>query len=280
MADASGAAALFRVGLFQFAPVFGAVRDNLDALEETLARSERADLYVLPELFATGYQFISREEAMELAEPFPDGVTTKRLLRLAVERKTTFVAGLAERAGGVLYNSAVAVSPAGALAHYRKIHLFAEEKEWFSPGDLELSVFSAPAQESSAAARVGTMICFDWRFPEVARTLTLRGADLLAHPANLVHRHCPDAMMTRALENRVFAATANRAGSEARGGKSPLRFTGFSQVVSPAGERLLRMGESETGIRVVAIDLAAARDKRVTAWNDALGDRRPAFYEQ
>lgn len=267
-----GGGVLFRIGVFQFAPAFGEIEKNLARVEAAVKTSERADLVVLPELFATGYQFVSHAEVRGLAEPVPEGPTTQFLLRLAKERRCVIVGGLAEKDGEAVYNAAVSVGVEGVLVLYRKIHLFAEETVWFRPGDRPLPVFEA------RGAKVGLMICFDWRFPEAARTLALRGADLLAHPANLVHPHCPEAMITRSLENRVFSATANRTGAEARGGKEKIRFTGRSQVVSPAGERLLAMGAEEEGLRVAGVDVALARDKRVTPRNDILRDRRPEFY--
>jgi predicted amidohydrolase len=267
--------AFFRIGVFQFAPAFGEVDKNLARVEKAVGTSGRADLVVLPELFATGYQFVSHAEVSALAEPVPGGPTTQFLLRLAKERRCVVVGGLAEKDGEAVYNAAVSAGPeGGVLALYRKIHLFAEETVWFRPGGRPLPVFEA------GGARVGLMICFDWRFPEAARTLALRGADILAHPANLVHPHCPDAMVTRSLENRVFSATANRTGAEARGGKEEIRFTGRSQVVSPEGERLLAMDAEEESFRVVEIDPALARDKCVTPQNDILRDRRPEFYER
>ncbi|UCF80091.1 MAG: acyltransferase [Acidobacteriota bacterium] len=266
--------AFFRIGVFQFAPAFGEVDKNLARVEKAVEASERADLVVLPELFATGYQFVSHAEVGKLAEPVPGGPTTQFLLRLAKERCCVVVGGLAEKDGEAVYNAAVSVGSNGVLALYRKIHLFAEETVWFRPGDRPLPVFEA------RGTRVGIMVCFDWRFPEAARTLTLRGTDILAHPANLVHPHCPDAMVTRSLENRVFSATANRTGAEERGGKEKISFTGRSQVVSPEGERLIAMDAEEENFRVVEIDPALARDKHVTPQNDILRDRRPEFYER
>ncbi|MBH0208918.1 MAG: hypothetical protein HP495_10495, partial [Nitrospira sp.] len=94
-----------------------------------------ADLLVLPELFASGYQFLSREEAQRLAEPVPDGPTVRRLVDIAKSRKLHLVAGLPERSGSVCYNSAVVVGPSGFLGCYRKTHLFYEETQFFTPGD-------------------------------------------------------------------------------------------------------------------------------------------------
>ena len=74
------------------------------------------------------------------------------------------------------------------------------------------------------------LICFDWRFPETSRALALLGADVIAHPSNLVFPNAQKAMLTRSLENRVYTVTANRTGTERRpGGTVP--FTGRSQIV-------------------------------------------------
>ena len=81
------------------------------------------------------------------------------------------------------------------------------------------------------------MICFDWFFPETARSLALLGADIIAHPANLVLPYCQKAMITRCLENRVFAVTANRIGQEKRG-EDDFQFTGASQIISYDGKVL------------------------------------------
>ena len=162
-----------KVGYFQFNPVFGEVTRNLNSASERLAQVE-CDLLVLPELFATGYQFVSTGEARALAEEVPNGPTTTRLVELAGARNMYLVAGLAERAGDRVYNSAVLVGPSGLVGLYRKTHLFDEEMLHFSPGDTGFPVFDI------GQARVGVMVCFDWFYPESARTLALKGADLIA----------------------------------------------------------------------------------------------------
>jgi len=100
-----------KVGYFQFAPVFGDVTRNLARMSQRLSTVE-CDLMVLPELFNTGYQFVSVDEVRALAEEIPGGPTTEQLLKLAAERRMHLVAGLAERAGNRLYNSAVLWGPA------------------------------------------------------------------------------------------------------------------------------------------------------------------------
>jgi predicted amidohydrolase len=164
------------------------------------------------------------------------------------------------------------VGPGGHLASYRKIHLFGMETAFFLPGDRPFSTCDV------GGVRVGIMICFDHLFPEAARSLALLGADVIAHPANLVLPGVAQRTMeVRALENGIFAATANRVGSEARNGNE-LRYTGQSQIVGPNGNVLVRLSEDRPEIAVVEIDISRARDKAVTSRNDKLADRRPHLY--
>ena len=261
-----------KVGYFQFSPVFGEVKRNLDTVSERLARAE-CDLLVLPELFNSGYQFVSTEEARALAEEVPGGPTTTRLIQIAADRRMHLVAGLAERAGDRIYNSAVLVGPKGLIGVYRKTHLFFEETLFFAPGDTGFPVFDI------GAARVGLMVCFDWYYPESARTLALKGADIIAHPSNLVLPNCPDSMVTRCLENRVFAVTCNRIGSEERGGKKKLTYIGNSEVVTPKGEIITRAKSDQEELAIVDIDPLEARNKKLNPYNDLLAGRRPEFYK-
>ena len=260
-----------RVGLYQNHPVFGDVKGNVERAVEVLSTIE-TDLMVLPELFNTGYQFVSKAETEALAEEIPSGTTCKAMISLAKEREMFLVFGLAERKGDQLYNSAAVVGPRGFLGKYRKTHLFAEEKFFFDPGDTGFRVFDM------GRARIGVMICFDWIFPESSRVLAVLGADILCHPANLVLPHCQAAMLTRSFENGVFSITANRVGTEARGGKQALRFTGKSQIVDHLGRVLAHLGEDESGLLLTDIDPSLARDKQITGQNDRMKDRRPEFY--
>ncbi len=261
-----------KVGFVQNNPVFGDIEANLSNVERLLV-DIRADLVVLPELFSTGYQFADRQEALKHAEPVPDGPTTRTLLQLANKLQTAFVAGIAEREGHEVYNSAVILGPEGYIGKYQTIHLFDREKDLFQPGNKLPPVFLI------GEARVGVMICFDWQFPETARILALKGADIIAHPSNLVLPHCPQAMITRCLENRVFAITADRAGTEDHvAGTPPLSFIGQSQIVDPDGQVLYRASEDKEEMKIVEIDLGKARDKSINEKNDLFADRRQDLY--
>ncbi|HXC62209.1 MAG TPA: nitrilase-related carbon-nitrogen hydrolase [Nitrospiria bacterium] len=262
-----------RIGFFQFAPVFGEVKTNVEYAIRRLSGLE-ADLMVLPELFTSGYQFVSKQEVRELAEEIPKGPTTSRLIELARDRKMIIAAGLPERKGKRYFNSSVLVGPKGFITVYRKIHLFYEEKLWFSPGDIEFRVHHI------GGVRIGIMVCFDWFFPESVRSLALSGAEIICHPSNLVLPYCPDAMVIRCLENRVFAVTANRIGAEQRGGKPPLTYIGQSEVVNPKGMILYRAKPDEEDIAVVEVNPKEARNKRINTYNDLFRDRRTKFYKR
>ncbi|RJQ38892.1 MAG: acyltransferase [Nitrospiraceae bacterium] len=261
-----------RAGFYQFAPRFGDIKYNLQKVLDAAASVE-TDLLVLPELFNTGYQFTSEDEAKSLSEKIPSGCTTDALIKLSAKKKVYIVAGIAENHEGKTYNSAVLTGPDGLIGVYRKTHLFYEEKLWFSQGDTGFKVWQTPL------GNIGIMICFDWFFPEAARTLALRGADIIAHPSNLILPHCPDAMVTRCIENRVFAVTANRTGSEQRGDKERLTFIGKSQIISPAGKILRRASEDKDEIAVAEININEARNKNLNSMNDLFGDRKKEFYE-
>lgn len=257
-----------KVAAVQTSPVFGEIERNIDTALDLVP--EGLDLAVLPELFATGYQFRDRDELAHHAETL-EGPICERLRVHAAVTGTTLVAGLAERDGDRFFNSSVLVRPDGSTELYRKVHLFWDEKSIFEPGDLGFPVFEA------CGTTLGMMICFDWVFPEAARSLALAGAQVLCHPSNLILAFCPDAMITRCLENRVFAITANRVGTEARVEGKSLTFSGLSQVCGPLGAAPARLDATEVGVVTSDIDLARA-DKCLTPRNDLWEDRRPDQY--
>ncbi len=260
-----------KAGYYQFTPEFGDRKKNLAAIREKLSNC-RADLMILPELCTTGYQFCSTEEARDLAEEIPGGDSVRELTDIAYDNGKYIIAGIAESDGGSLYNTAVIVGPEGYIGKYRKIHLFYEENLWFTPGDDLPQVFDLDG------VKVGILICFDWIFPEVFRILALEGADLIALPANLVLPYCQDAMRTRSIENKVYVAVANRTGSEERGGKDRLTFTGASRITDPKGNVIASSPVDAEDIRIVEIDIELSRNKEINEYNRVLASRRPDVY--
>jgi predicted amidohydrolase len=259
-----------RVALYQNNPVFGKIEENINTALDDI-KGHTFGLLVLPELFATGYQFKDIKEGLALADRAGEGQTFISLKNLAQARDALIVYGFPEEENGHLYNSSMAVLPDGSFFCYRKTHLFDTEKSIFSPGNT--GFFTIDFKES----KIGMMICFDWRFPEAARKLALLGAQIICHPSNLVLPHCPDAMITRALENNLFTVTANRIGDENRTG-NPLHFIGNSRIISPGGKILADLDENNTGFIACEINPAEADNKAIIGGNDIFSDRRPEYY--
>ncbi len=259
-----------KIAVVQTNPVLGRRQENL-AKSLALMETKQADLYVLPELAMEGYHFSTQAQAASLAGPAGQGPVFEAIRNFAKSRQAYVCYGFAEKTQEGLYNSANLVGPDKLVSTYRKTHLFAREKLFFKPGNTGFQVFDLPF------GKVGMMICFDWIFPEAMRSLALKGAQLILHPANLVLPYCPEAMKTRCLENRVFSATANRIGQE-KGPEKDLTFIGMSEIVAPDGDIKIRLGNDTEGIGMLECDLKEALDKTVTPYNDLFKDRQSSFY--
>jgi predicted amidohydrolase len=258
-----------RAGILQFRPQKGDVDANLKTIRRFLVR-RKFDLAVIPELATTGYNFSRREEIRALAED-RRGKSFAFMAELAAKTDGAIVWGMIEKSGRKIYNSAVLTTPEGDHHVYRKTHLFFREKLLFDPGNTGFRVFTW------RKVRIGLMICFDWIFPEAARSLALAGSQIICHPSNLVMHYCQDAMVTRSLENAVYCITTNRVGTE----KIPevsLTFTGRSQMTDPKGNRLIRFGKTEEGFMAVKITPETSDIKSMNRYNDVLADRRVGMY--
>lgn len=261
----------YRVSVLQYRPDFLDVEGNLKRVVAMLTPL-KTDLVVLPELAFTGYLFATREEVERVAESPPDGLVFTTLVALSMENDMSILYGFPEKEGGIFYNSSVLINPDGSYHVYRKVHLYNREKLWFEPGEEGFAVHQA-----KGGVKIGQMICFDWSFPEAARSLALKGAQILCHPSNLVLPWAQEAMKTRSLENRVFSITSNRTGTEENGGIS-YYFTGKSQILGKTGEILIRLNDDEEAVYTVVIDPNDALDKRISELNNAFSDRRPSMY--
>jgi predicted amidohydrolase len=192
----------------------------------------------------------------------------------AVGHSTVVIGGFAERSDdGRLYNSALIALPDNSWKVYRKTHLFYKEHTVFTPGDTGFFMVEWDG------VRYGTMICYDWRFPESSRALALHGADIIAHPSNLVAAKSlwGPTMCTRALENKMIAVTANRSGSEEHEGER-LTFSGESQIVDMNGRPLATAGVDDECVITAEVRPIATRSKSFNEFNDILADRRPEMY--
>lgn len=285
---------MLTIAVAQTAPAFlDIARNYQNALE--LIGSVEADLYLFPELFLSGYTFSDEEEVARVALE-QDNFYFDGFKKLSEERGIAICGGYAEAGGPsprsdtgqgsggarrretgfrpaeTFYNSSFFIAEGKLKGHYRKTHLFYRETQFFAPGDSGFSVVEYHG------TRFGMMICFDWIFPEAARSLALLGAQVVLHPANLVLPYCQRAMFARAVENRVFVATANRVGSESNTQGDDLTFTGASQVVAPNGEYLLSFSETEAAIKSIEIDPTSADNKALNQFNTLFEDRRPEMY--
>ncbi len=271
------------VACAQYAVRDGDPKTNLErsvrAIQE--AADAGADLVVLPELANSGCDFSSREQALKLAEEVGEtrgnlGGLMLRAWKEALEKSGVFiVGGFLEREGGSLYNSAAVIGP-GFFGRYRKTHLWDGEKLLYEAGR-DLPTFDTPL------GRIGVLICYDAWFPEAARTLALRGADLLCIPANAPGDWVPEDQrrddltmlnvyaISYANANRLFVASANRVGDG---------YLGRSCIVDCTGG-VLAFGSAEKEELVNAeVDVGRARyEKRLTEHSHAFRDRNPGAYE-
>jgi predicted amidohydrolase len=239
-----------RALLAQLRPEPRNVEANLARVRETLERSEGADLVAFPELFLGGYE-LSDPEAVSISL---DGPEVMELRAAARERETAIVVGAAERTDRGVANSALCINRQGELAGvYRKTHLFGAERDAYLEG-------RGLATVELAGRRLGIMICFDVEFPEVARTLALRGADLLvtisANPTEFRRDH--DVFVpARALENGLPHLYVNRVGDQ-----DGIAFAGSSIAIDPEGGVLADTGSDAEQLLVADVGDAGRRDER------------------
>ncbi len=257
-------------GILQFKPKFKDVGANLKTIAKLIGR-KKFDLMVLPELATTGYNFYDRQDALEVAET-KRGQSFAFFAKLSAKAGGAICWGVAEKSGKKLYNSAVLTTPEGNHHIYRKTHLFFREKTIFDPGNTGFKVYQWNG------LRLGVMICFDWIFPEAARTLALKKAQIICHPSNLVMHFCQDAMVTRSIENGVYCITTNRTGTEDNG-IVDLTFTGRSQVTDIRGQRLMTFSKTEQGVKTVKLDPILSDTKNVNSYNNVVSDRRREYYK-
>ncbi len=258
-----------KIGFLQMRSRFGEVKSNVKKAISLLNKVSDATI-VLPELFNTGYLFKNQAELAALAESVQGGYTVGEMKKIAKKQHLNLIFGMAQKSGRNIFNSAVYVSQKGKVDVYQKVHLFDREKLFFTPGRSTRVV-------TDGKAKLGMMICFDWMFPEMARVLTLQGANILVHPANLILPWGQNAMKVRSIENGVFSVTANRVGIEKRGTMS-LSFTGESQIVSPRGEVLVSAGDRSEVLKVIDINIEEADNKNINSANNLLSDRVPSIY--
>lgn len=260
-----------KIALVQNNPIFGEKDNNISNLLLMMEQND-AELYVLPEMSYTGYQAKSAEEVRALADRI-DSDNVMRFAEWSKHHDKAVIFGFPEAAeDGKIYNSSLFVTPEGQKFIYRKSHLFYNEKIFYAPGNTGFFV------NEWRGVKIGQAICFDWYFSESFRTLALLGADIIAHSTNLVMPYCQRAMFARAIENKIYIATANRIGEENRT-EEKFVYTGQSVLVNPSGEYLIYAPKDKTGVFTAEIDTKFSRNKQLNCFNDVFEDRREFLYK-
>ncbi|GAB7387734.1 carbon-nitrogen hydrolase [Bacillaceae bacterium] len=272
--------ALQKIAVVQAAFAAGDVSYNLQRMRAFVRackeRHPTVKLVLFPELAATGY-FLSPH--LRACAEKKDGPIFREMSAVARENGVYVGYGYAEKeeaAEQKMYNSFALLDDEGNLAaHYRKIHLTALERDLFAPGR-EFVTADTPL------GKVGLLICWDLAFPEAARKLALRGAELLLAPSAWERPH-EDAYlrfgMARALDNTVFLATCNHVGRSVGGTGGELHFFGDSRIFAPDGSILAHMEQDAEGILVGEISLSK-REELKRSFYTMLEERRTDLYGQ
>jgi predicted amidohydrolase len=258
------------------------------------AAAERVELVLFPELVIHGH---CTPNTWALAEPVPDGPSVARLVDIARRHRLTLCAGLSEKERDIVYNTAVLVGPGGYIGKQRKLHLSRDEVFYYK-GGRELPVFDI------GPCKVGTVICYDNQFPEVARVLALRGADviLMPHAGRFkLWRDTPESEAAarrysheflkkyalRARENVCFAVLADQVG---RAGSVDLwppdsenqpHHAGAALIWGPDGNLLASTQEEHIREEMIVTTLDAgllARERALA--NYMLRTRRPELFAE
>ena len=254
-----------------------------------------AELILFPELVLHGH---CTPNTWEIAEQVPDGPSTQRLIEMAKKYNAVLSVGLSEKENDLVYNTQVLVGPDGYIGKQRKLHLSRDEILFYK-GGRELPVYDI------GKCKVGMIICYDNQFPELARILALRGADILLmpHAARVkmwddtpesmaaARQHTHDFFIScygmRARENACFALFANQAGRAGyvdmypRDSPNQPHHCGGCLAFAPDGELLASSQRDIIQDETVVLDFQAKRlvDERSLA-NYTLKTRRPELYAE
>ena len=259
----------------QTGPKMDDVDYNLSRMEALFRNALEAhpdtDLVVFPELATSGYQcgerFHQWAETADASSP-----SIQRMGKLARTYGTHVVFGMPERDPDdpkILYNTQIFLDDHGKLiGQYRKIHLFDSEKKIFTPGDT-FKVFD------TSIGRIGLFICYDAFFPEAARILAIKGAQLLVNSTNWESPYSYDmdtVMTARALENTVYLACCNRIGTD-----TTLSFFGHSRILNPLGQVTSDVEGEVEDFTYASLDYDRAEQMKKDYYT-MLTERRPELY--
>lgn len=266
----------------------------LQAIDGWCARAaaDHVELVLFPELVVQGH---CTPNTWELAEAVPDGRSTARLCEIAKRHRLTLCAGLSEKENDIVFNTAVLVGPGGYIGKQRKLHLSRDETFYYK-GGREIPVFDI------GPCKVGVVICYDNQFPEIARVLALRGAEVILMPhaarfktwddtpaSEKAARHRSHDFVRvyalRARENSCFCVLTDQAGRAGyvpqwpRDSENQPHHAGVAMIWGPGGDLLASTQEEQVReeMIVAALDPALIARERSLA-NYMLRTRRPELF--
>ncbi|MFT0877672.1 carbon-nitrogen hydrolase family protein [Rhodopseudomonas sp. G2_2311] len=230
-----------------------------------------AELIVFPECMDTGYLFDSPEHCRELAETLTEGPFVKALAALSRKHGVYIASGITEwdPAKQKIFNTGIMFDRKGEVAcHYHKQFLATHDQNWFAFGERGCPVVDTDL------GKIGLLICFDGRIPEIFRAMTMQGAEVIVDMANFFAMDQADMWgPARSYENGVWLVAATKAGYE-----RSIYYPGGSMIVDPKGRVLSKVPYDTHGMSIATIDLDAAADKSIYTANDKIADRRPETY--
>lgn len=249
----------------QFNITLGDICTNLTHVQQSLEKlaQDGVQLAVLPEMWATGFAYKELNSLAEQTEGLVSG-----LAELSAKYHMVIIGSLPEPHDGKVFNTAYVLDNGKLLGKYRKIHLFSlmQEDRSFDSGDSWLLI-------DSSVGKIGVFICYDLRFPELARRLAIEGAEILVVPGEWPkprQEHWRTLLRARAIENQLFVVAANCCGMTGK-----LDFCGMSMIIDPKGELLAEAGyETQNIVATLDFDLMAAWRQQIPCFND----RKPEIY--
>ncbi len=262
----------FRAAVVQTLAALGDLEHNIGLLQQYTkeAVQQGAELVVFPECMNTGYLFDSLEHCRALAEPLT-GSYVSAMQQLCLEYGIHLASGMTELDpdSGQVFNSGILLDDQGQVAiHYQKQFLATHDQNWF-----EVGVKGSPVADT-ALGRLGLLICFDGRIPEIARCLTLQGAEVIVDMANFFKLDQADLWgPARAYENGIWLVAATKSGVE-----RSIYYPGGSMIVAPSGQVMVRIPDDTHAVATTEIDCRASAQKTWHGLGDKVQDRRPGSY--
>ncbi|MCA8978206.1 MAG: carbon-nitrogen family hydrolase [Planctomycetes bacterium] len=264
---------LFTAACVQFDVRPGDVAENLASVRAGLEEAAEAGarLCVLPELWSTSFSAACSKELLDEAE-----AAEQELRNLSGQHHMVIVGSTVEAEGGAIYNTAYVHDDGNTIGSYRKVHLFSPNAE-----DRYHTAGESPLVLDTSVGRVGVMICYDLRFPELGRYYLRTGAEIVVVPGQWPEarsQHWRTLLRARAIENEVFVIGCNRTGQEpSLKTNEPMTFPGDGRIVDPTGE-ILASGSGEAGAVVAEIERRKVRTMRRILPVER--DQRPSVYRR